>query len=76
MDTSDGSPRDRGRTAGRRRGGPHGRRRLFPVGASGAVLTPRHRFTAAHELGHLVLHGDATGDSRQEREPTHSPRNS
>jgi Zn-dependent peptidase ImmA (M78 family) len=39
------------------------------------VLTPnraddvyRHRFTAAHELGHLVLHGDATGDSRQERE--------
>ncbi|MFC7994346.1 helix-turn-helix domain-containing protein [Streptomyces pilosus] len=40
-----------------------------------AVLTPnrtddvyRHRFTAAHELGHLVLHGDATGDSRQERE--------
>ncbi|MER7826289.1 ImmA/IrrE family metallo-endopeptidase [Streptomyces sp. NPDC096097] len=40
-----------------------------------AILTPnrtndvyRHRFTAAHELGHLVLHGDATGDSRQERE--------
>ncbi|GGX40207.1 helix-turn-helix domain-containing protein [Streptomyces chryseus] len=39
------------------------------------VLTPnraddvyRHRFTAAHELGHLVLHGDATGDSRQEKE--------
>jgi Zn-dependent peptidase ImmA (M78 family)/transcriptional regulator with XRE-family HTH domain len=29
----------------------------------------RHRFTAAHELGHLVLHGDvAAGDSRQERE--------
>ncbi|MFE2315356.1 helix-turn-helix domain-containing protein [Streptomyces sp. NPDC059441] len=28
----------------------------------------RRRFTAAHELGHLVLHGDATGDSRQERE--------
>ncbi|MFJ1757707.1 helix-turn-helix domain-containing protein [Kitasatospora sp. NPDC088134] len=28
----------------------------------------RHRFSAAHELGHLVLHGDATGDSRQERE--------
>ncbi|MFE2711934.1 ImmA/IrrE family metallo-endopeptidase [Streptomyces mirabilis] len=28
----------------------------------------RHRFTAAHELGHLVLHGDAIGDSRQERE--------
>lgn len=28
----------------------------------------RHRFTAAHELGHLVLHSDATGDSRQERE--------
>ncbi|MDX3548309.1 ImmA/IrrE family metallo-endopeptidase [Streptomyces europaeiscabiei] len=23
----------------------------------------RHRFTAAHELGHLMLHGDATGDS-------------
>lgn len=40
------------------------------------VLTPnrfddvyRHRFTAAHELGHLVLHGDAaSGDMRQERE--------
>lgn len=29
----------------------------------------RHRFTAAHELGHLVLHGDALpGDSTQERE--------
>ncbi|MFF8932380.1 ImmA/IrrE family metallo-endopeptidase [Streptomyces longwoodensis] len=28
----------------------------------------RHRFATAHELGHLVLHGDATGDSRQERE--------
>ncbi|WP_327067894.1 helix-turn-helix domain-containing protein [Kitasatospora sp. NBC_01302] len=28
----------------------------------------RHRFSAAHELGHLVLHNDATGDSRQERE--------
>ncbi|MFG1998620.1 helix-turn-helix domain-containing protein [Spirillospora sp. NPDC048911] len=40
------------------------------------VLTPnrfddvyRHRFTGAHELGHLVLHGDtASGDTRQERE--------
>ncbi|WP_020580110.1 XRE family transcriptional regulator [Actinopolymorpha alba] len=40
------------------------------------VLTPdraddvyRHRFTAAHELGHLVLHGDtAPGDVRHERE--------
>jgi Zn-dependent peptidase ImmA (M78 family)/transcriptional regulator with XRE-family HTH domain len=40
------------------------------------VLTPnrtddvyRHRFSAAHELGHLVLHGDATpGDFAQERE--------
>ncbi|RJQ83387.1 ImmA/IrrE family metallo-endopeptidase [Pseudonocardiaceae bacterium YIM PH 21723] len=40
------------------------------------VLTPnrtddvyRHRFSAAHELGHLVLHGDATpGDILQERE--------
>ncbi|MBM7772518.1 Zn-dependent peptidase ImmA (M78 family)/transcriptional regulator with XRE-family HTH domain [Actinokineospora baliensis] len=40
------------------------------------VLTPnrtddvyRHRFSAAHELGHLVLHGEATpGDSTQERE--------
>lgn len=40
------------------------------------VLTPdraddvfRHRFTAAHELGHLVLHGDtAPGDPVQERE--------
>jgi hypothetical protein len=29
----------------------------------------RHRFTAAHELGHLVLHGDvAPGDRLQERE--------
>ncbi|GAA2995016.1 helix-turn-helix domain-containing protein [Actinokineospora diospyrosa] len=28
----------------------------------------RHRFSAAHELGHLVLHGEATpGDSTQER---------
>lgn len=41
-----------------------------------AVLTPnradnvyRHRFSAAHELGHLVLHGDtAPGDMQQERE--------
>lgn len=40
------------------------------------VLTPdraddvyRHRFTAAHELGHLVLHGDVEpGDRQQERE--------
>lgn len=40
------------------------------------VLTPdraddvyRHRFTAAHELGHLVLHGDVEpGDSLQEKE--------
>lgn len=40
------------------------------------VLTParaddvyRHRFTAAHELGHLLLHTDtATGDPLQERE--------
>lgn len=40
------------------------------------VLTPnrtddvyRHRFSAAHELGHLVLHGDvAPGDITQERE--------
>ncbi|WP_083865063.1 helix-turn-helix domain-containing protein [Nocardia brevicatena] len=40
------------------------------------VLTPnrtddvyRHRFTAAHELAHLVLHGDtAPGDMAQERE--------
>lgn len=29
----------------------------------------RHRFTAAHELGHLVLHGDrASGDAALERE--------
>ena len=29
----------------------------------------RHRFTAAHELGHLVLHGNVMpGDIRQERE--------
>lgn len=40
------------------------------------VLTPdraddvyRHRFTAAHELGHLVMHGEtAPGDPVQERE--------
>ncbi|MFH8472411.1 helix-turn-helix domain-containing protein [Streptomyces sp. NPDC018000] len=39
------------------------------------VLTPnraddvyRYRFSAAHELGHLVLHAGATGDSRLERE--------
>lgn len=40
------------------------------------VLTPdrandvyRHRFTAAHELGHLLLHGDvAPGDPLQEKE--------
>jgi Zn-dependent peptidase ImmA (M78 family) len=40
------------------------------------VLTPdraddvyRHRFTAAHELGHLILHGDVEpGDRQQERE--------
>lgn len=39
------------------------------------VLTPnrandvyRHRFSAAHELGHLVLHSASTGDARQERE--------
>jgi Zn-dependent peptidase ImmA (M78 family)/transcriptional regulator with XRE-family HTH domain len=40
------------------------------------VLTPdrakdvyRHRFTAAHELGHLILHGEtAPGDYQQERE--------
>ncbi|MGW1743155.1 helix-turn-helix domain-containing protein [Nocardia sp. NPDC001965] len=40
------------------------------------VLTPnrtddvyRHRFTAAHELGHLVLHGDSTpGNTAEERE--------
>ncbi|MEU4095271.1 XRE family transcriptional regulator [Streptomyces sp. NPDC026673] len=39
------------------------------------VLTPnraddvyRHRFSAAHELGHLVLHSASTGDSQQERE--------
>jgi Zn-dependent peptidase ImmA (M78 family)/transcriptional regulator with XRE-family HTH domain len=40
------------------------------------ILTPdrandvyRHRFTAAHELGHLLLHGDAVpGDLLQERE--------
>lgn len=40
-----------------------------------AVLTPnrsdnvyRHRFSAAHELGHLVLHAVATGEIQQERE--------
>ncbi|GAA3665263.1 XRE family transcriptional regulator [Arthrobacter ginkgonis] len=41
-----------------------------------AILTPeracdvfRHRFTAAHELGHLVLHGEAShGDVKLEKE--------
>ncbi|WP_189151678.1 helix-turn-helix domain-containing protein [Streptomyces lacrimifluminis] len=28
----------------------------------------RHRFSAAHELGHLVLHSSSAGDSQQERE--------
>ncbi|MFD8391807.1 helix-turn-helix domain-containing protein [Streptomyces sp. NPDC059680] len=28
----------------------------------------RHRFSTAHELGHLVLHSSSTGDSQQERE--------
>ncbi|UKY54747.1 ImmA/IrrE family metallo-endopeptidase [Streptomyces inhibens] len=28
----------------------------------------RYRFSAAHELGHLVLHSSSTGDSQQERE--------
>ncbi len=39
------------------------------------VLTPnraddvyRHRFSAAHELGHLVLHSTSTSDIQQERE--------
>ncbi|THA81393.1 XRE family transcriptional regulator [Streptomyces sp. A0592] len=39
------------------------------------ILTPnraddvyRHRFSAAHELGHLVLHSSSTGDMQQERE--------
>lgn len=40
------------------------------------VLTPeraldvyKHRFTAAHELGHLLMHGDSVpGDPQQERE--------
>lgn len=51
----------------------------FSTGALGRpiiVVTPerastvyRHRFTCAHELGHLVLHGDvASGDHQQERE--------
>ena len=32
-------------------------------------VTAVHRFTAAHELGHLVLHGDtAPGDTQHERE--------
>ena len=39
------------------------------------ILTPnrvddvyRHRFSAAHELGHLVLHSASTGDAAQEHE--------
>ncbi|WP_217569292.1 ImmA/IrrE family metallo-endopeptidase [Streptomyces sp. GbtcB7] len=43
-------------------------RPLVILTASRADDVYRHRFTAAHELGHLVLHGDATGDSRQEKE--------
>ncbi|MGJ3191248.1 helix-turn-helix domain-containing protein [Paenarthrobacter sp. FR1] len=51
----------------------------FSTGSLGrpiVVVTPerartvyRHRFTCAHELGHLVMHGDVTpGDLQQERE--------
>lgn len=48
------------------------------------VLTPnrtddvyRHRVTTAHEVAHLVLHGDTTpGDIAQNARPTPSPRNS
>ncbi|WP_342673660.1 ImmA/IrrE family metallo-endopeptidase [Jiangella gansuensis] len=37
----------------------------------------RHRFTAAHELGHLVLHGDARPVTRsRRRRPTPSRRSS
>ncbi|WP_345057390.1 XRE family transcriptional regulator [Streptomyces rameus] len=43
-------------------------RPLVVLTANRADDVYRHRFTAAHELGHLVLHGDATGDSRQEKE--------
>jgi Zn-dependent peptidase ImmA (M78 family) len=43
-------------------------RPLVVLTANRADDVYRHRFTAAHELGHLVLHSDATGDSRQEKE--------
>ncbi|WP_340560745.1 helix-turn-helix domain-containing protein [Streptomyces sp. GSL17-111] len=43
-------------------------RPLVVLTANRADDVYRHRFTAAHELGHLVLHGEATGDSRQEKE--------
>ncbi|MEU4117815.1 XRE family transcriptional regulator [Kitasatospora sp. NPDC028055] len=43
-------------------------RPLVVLTANRADDVYRHRFTAAHELGHLVLHAEATGDSRQEKE--------
>lgn len=44
-------------------------RPLIVLTANRADDVLRHRFTAAHELGHLVLHGDvASGDIQQERE--------
>ncbi|MFJ7492646.1 ImmA/IrrE family metallo-endopeptidase [Streptomyces sp. NPDC097727] len=47
---------------------PRAARPLVVLTANRADDIYRHRFTAAHELGHLVLHGDATGDSRQEKQ--------
>jgi len=44
-------------------------RPLIVLTANRADDIYRHRFTTAHELGHLVLHGDvASGDPYQERE--------
>ncbi|PSK88723.1 Zn-dependent peptidase ImmA (M78 family) [Murinocardiopsis flavida] len=44
-------------------------RPLVVLTANRADDVYRHRFTAAHELGHLILHADiAPGDHRQERE--------
>lgn len=43
-------------------------RPLAVITANRADDVYRYRFSAAHELGHLVLHATATGDTQQERE--------
>ncbi|MEE1763559.1 helix-turn-helix domain-containing protein [Streptomyces sp. SP18BB07] len=43
-------------------------RPLAVITANRADDVYRYRFSAAHELGHLVLHATATGDAQQERE--------